>query len=172
MWPLTFKFPSPWLCIFLGKLDEVDYLRATGKLTGLKTVKNLIRFIFRCCLLKRFSIPQLGYTCNHLKNTYTWISYLLVFNCPWSKILKIVPVDSHVKPMSLNDWVTFHACHMTIYVCMYECVWDQLCPTHVTPWTIAHQAPLPRFEPESPALAGRFLTTSTTWEAWPIIDNL
>ena len=71
VWPLTFKFPSPWLCIFLGKLDEVDYLRATGKLTGLKTIKNLIRFIFSCCLLERFSIPQLGYTCNHFKNTYT-----------------------------------------------------------------------------------------------------
>ena len=57
-----------------------------------------------------------------------------------------------------------------------------------TPWTVAHQAPrsmrLPReeywsglpflspwelsdpgIEPVSPALAGRFFTTSTTWEA-------
>ena len=168
MWPLTFKFPSPWLCIFLGKLDEVDYLRATGKLTGLKTIKNLIRFIFSCCLLERFSIPQLGYTCNHFKNTYTWISYLLVFNCPWSKILKIVPVGSHVKPMFLNDWVTFHGCHMTIYIYVWMCVIS--CAQLM--WPHAHQAPLPRFEPESPALAGRFLTTSTTWEAWHIIDNL
>ena len=65
----------------------------------------------------------------------------------------------------------------------------------VTPWTAAHQAPLsmgfPRQEyrsglpcpppgdlpdPEiklkslmSPALAGRFLTTSTTWEGLPIV---
>ena len=58
----------------------------------------------------------------------------------------------------------------------------------VTPWTIAHQAPLssgiprqeywsglsfpppgdlpdPEIKPESPALAARFFTTSATWEA-------
>ena len=58
----------------------------------------------------------------------------------------------------------------------------------VTPWTVAHQAPLsmrfprqeywsglpfpfpgdlphPGIEPASPALAGRFFTTGTTWEA-------
>ena len=52
--------------------------------------------------------------------------------------------------MSLNDWVIFHGCHLTTYVCMYECVCDQSCPAHVTPWTVAHQAPLPRFRPESP----------------------
>ena len=68
----------------------------------------------------------------------------------------------------------------------------QLCLTLCDPWTVAHQAPLtmgfsrqeywnglllpppgdlpdPGIEPASltsPALAGRFFTTSTTWEAW------
>ena len=67
----------------------------------------------------------------------------------------------------------------------------QSCPTLGDPWTVAHQAPLsmgfprqedstglpvrspgylphPGIEPASlmsPALAGRFLTTSATWEA-------
>ena len=67
----------------------------------------------------------------------------------------------------------------------------QLCLTLCDPWTVAHQAPLtigfsrheywnglllpppgdlpdPGIEPASltsPALAGRFFTTSTTWEA-------
>ena len=58
----------------------------------------------------------------------------------------------------------------------------------VTPWTVTHQAPLfmgfsrqekwnglpffspgdlsdPAFKPDSPTLAGRFFTTSVTWEA-------
>ena len=69
-----------------------------------------------------------------------------------------------------------------VYVCAPSC------PTLSTPWTIAHQAPLslefsrqaywsglsfptsghlpnPGIEPVSPALAGGFFTTSTTWEA-------
>ena len=64
----------------------------------------------------------------------------------------------------------------------------QSCPTLSTPWTVAHQAPLsvgfsrqecwsgmpcpppgdlpdPGIEPASPALAGRFFTSSATWEA-------
>ena len=67
----------------------------------------------------------------------------------------------------------------------------QMCPVFMTPWTVAHQAPLfvefsrqeycsglpfpspvdlpnPEIEPVSlvpPALAGRFFTTSATWEA-------
>ena len=73
----------------------------------------------------------------------------------------------------------------------------QSSPTLRTPWTVAHQAPLsmefsrqeywtglsfpspvdlpnPGIEPTSlmfPALAGRFFTTSATWEA-QIMDNL
>ena len=69
----------------------------------------------------------------------------------------------------------------------------------VTPWAVAHQAPLsmgfsrqeywsglsflspgdlpaPGIEPVSPALAGRFFTTSATWEAhfylWPIHSSV
>ena len=69
----------------------------------------------------------------------------------------------------------------------------------VTPWAVAHQAPLSMgfsrqeywsglsflspghlpalgIEPVSPALAGRFFTTSTTWEAhfylWPIHSSV
>ena len=73
---------------------------------------------------------------------------------------------------------------------MCVCSASQLCPTLYSPWTIAHQALLPMefsrqgywsevpfpppgdlsdpgMEPASltsPALAGRFFTTSTTWE--------
>ena len=76
------------------------------------------------------------------------------------------------------------------YMCMHA-EWLQLCPTIVTLWTVAHQAPLslglsrqeyssglscpppgdlpdPEIEPESlmsPALAGGFFTTNSTWEA-------
>ena len=65
---------------------------------------------------------------------------------------------------------------------MYACLVAKLCPTFVTPWTIAFQAPLsmefprqehgsglpfpspgdlpdPGIEPESPALTGEFFTT-------------
>ena len=76
-------------------------------------------------------------------------------------------------------------------VCCVLCVQAkslQSCLEFVIPWTIAHQAPLsmgfsrpeywsglpflspdnlpdPGIKPESPALAGRFFTTSATWEA-------
>ena len=72
---------------------------------------------------------------------------------------------------------------LIVRVCVLSCV--QL---FAAPWTAAHQAPLPMdfskqeywngmlfsspgdtpnpgIEPISPALAGRFFTTSTTWEA-------
>ena len=63
----------------------------------------------------------------------------------------------------------------------------------MTPWTVAHRGPLsmgfsreeywsglpfpspenlpdPEIQPVSPALAGRFFTTSATWEAhWPLV---
>ena len=68
------------------------------------------------------------------------------------------------------------------------CLVAKLCLTLVIPWTVACQAPLsmgfsspeywrglpflspgdlpdPGIKPESPALAGRFFTTSATWEA-------
>ena len=93
----------------------------------------------------------------------------------------------------VRDDVSSHAVLVDIwdkipYVCTLSTSCVQLV---VTPWTIAHQAPLsmgfsrqeywsglpcpppgdlpdPGIEPVSlmsPALAGRFLTTSTTWEA-------
>ena len=76
----------------------------------------------------------------------------------------------------------------------WQCVGGGLvaksCPTLVTPWTVACQAPLsmglsrqeywsglpfpspgdftnPEIKPGSPALAGGFYTTSTTWEGLP-----
>ena len=68
------------------------------------------------------------------------------------------------------------------------------CPTLVTPWTVVCQSPLsmgfsrqeywsgllfpspgylpdPGIEPRSPALAGRFFTTSATWEI-PVLKIL
>ena len=99
---------------------------------------------------------------------------------------------SQVDSLPLSHWGRLHdiimmdTCH---YACLLRCfcgVW-----LFVTLWTVARQAPLsmgfsrqeygkglpcpppedlpdPGIEPESPkspALAGRFLTTSTTWEA-------
>ena len=74
----------------------------------------------------------------------------------------------------------------SVALCVCPCMlsYDQL---FATPWTVAHQAPLcmgfsrqeywsrlpclppgdlpkPGMEPESPALAGRFVTTSAAWE--------
>jgi len=83
------------------------------------------------------------------------------------------------------EWRT----HVFLYVCAKSL---QLCPTFVTPWIVARQAPLsigfsrqeywsglpfplpgdlpnPGIEPRSltsPALAGGFFTTSATWEVF------
>ena len=77
------------------------------------------------------------------------------------------------------------------YMCASSLNCVRLC---ATPWTVACQAPLsmgfsrqeywsglpspppgdfpePGIEPKSPALAGRFFTTSVTWEAQDIIDE-
>ena len=79
-------------------------------------------------------------------------------------------------------------------VCVYVCVRAQSWATVSTPWAVALQAPLsvgsprqeywsglpspspgdlpnPGIEPMSPALAGRFFTSSTTWQAPPTRQN-
>ena len=79
---------------------------------------------------------------------------------------------------------------VTVLVHYFCCLVAQSCLTLLTPWTVAHQAPLSMDSPgkktgvgchalpqeilqtqegpaslRSPALAGRFFTTSATWEA-------
>ena len=86
-------------------------------------------------------------------------------------------LDMTEAPQQQQQQHVLHAC-MLSYVQLFA-----------TLWTVAHQAPLsmgilqarklewvpcppprdlpdPGIEPESPALAGRFFTTSTTWEAY------
>ena len=86
----------------------------------------------------------------------------------------------------LYDIIMMDTCHYACMLSCFSCVW-----LFATPWTVACQAPLfmgfsrqeywrglpflppgglpdPGIEPESlksPALAGGFFTTSTTWEA-------
>ena len=95
---------------------------------------------------------------------------------------------------------TFHSpglCHSRMPLCVYLCELSRVWP-FATPWTVAHQAPLsmgfsrqeywsglpfsppghlphPAMELEylaSPALAGRFFTTSATWEALMVVAFL
>ena len=107
-----------------------------------------------------------------------------------SNVISSVQPSSALLYLSLSpSTVDFCTLHMCVCVCVQSCfshVW-----LFVTPWTIAHQTPLslgfsrqeywsglpcpppedlsnPAIEPSSltsPALAGRFFTTSATWEA-------
>ena len=106
-----------------------------------------------------------------------------------SNVISSVQPSSALLYLSLSpSTVDFCTLHMCVCVCVQSCfshVW-----LFVTPWTIAHQTPLslgfsrqeywsglpcpppgdlpdPEMEPESlksPALAGEFFTTSTTWQ--------
>ena len=99
------------------------------------------------------------------------------------------PAGGHSNPLQyscLENPMDRRGRRGTVHVCMLSC----FSPVRlfVTPWTVARQAPLsmgfsgqeywsglpfpspgdlpnPGIEPRSPALAGRFFTTSPTWEA-------
>ena len=100
-------------------------------------------------------------------------------------------VTSHLGNTQRFIWFFNEVCTPQVWCRMCMCSAVQSCPTLCAPWTIAHQVPLsmalskqeywhglpflspgdlpdPGIEPASlvsPALAGRFLTTSATWQA-------
>ena len=99
--------------------------------------------------------------------------------------------NSHIKQQLTAQWRLNNYYMGTLYACTLSCF--SCVRLFVTPWTVARPAPLsmgfsrqeywsglpcpppgdlpaPGKEPvslTSPALAGRFFTTSTTWEAHP-----
>ena len=124
------------------------------------------------------------------KPTYSLMDDLISKTWSWSSY----QLGSFILELS-------YECKISVLFKLFLCLMSQLLShvwLFVTPWTIVHQSPLPiefsRQEcwsgvpfptpgdlPEpgikpmslvSPALAGRFFTTSATWEAFKILHSL
>ena len=73
---------------------------------------------------------------------YYYSSFLIILIC----VLHFFPIPSLVLCVRIEVsplWIHTHT-HMCACVCVYIyiCLVSQSCPTHVTPWTVACQAPL------------------------------
>ena len=114
--------------------------------------------------------------------------YVCVCVCVYIYTHMCIYVHIHICVHIYIHTHTYTPMYMYTHIYCCGCLVTKSCPTLVTPWFIAHQAPLPMgfprqeywsglpfpspgdlpspgIEPASPALTGGFSTNSTTWEA-------
>ena len=95
---------------------------------------------------------------NHISGpvrTYVWLEKSTSISCPQ---LCMLSCFSHVQLFVAPPWTVAHQAHV-LMGCSWQEYWNGFpCPA-------PGDLPNPGIERTSPSLAGRFFTTSTTWEA-------